>query len=75
MDRKTLILCLSGGLLYIPVSEILSDWNHVLAAIFGAIAFIVIYCLLPQKWNIWLRVLIPIGVAILIALIIRFISY
>lgn len=75
MDRKTLILCLSGGLLYIPVSEILSDWNHVLAAIFGAIVFIVIFCLLPQKWNIWLRVLIPIGVAILIASIIRFISY
>ena len=75
MDRKTLILCLSGGLLYIPVSEILSDWNHVLAAIYGAIVFIAIYCLLPKKWDISLRVLIPIAVAILGALIIRFITH
>lgn len=73
MDWKTLITCLVGALLYIAVSEILSNWSHILAGIFAGIVFIAIYCLLPKKLNLWIRVLVPIAVTILFAFIIRFV--
>lgn len=63
-----------GGLVYIAVSEILPDWSHLLAGIFAGLLWIAVYYLLPKKWNIWLRVLIPIAVVLLAAGIIRLIG-
>lgn len=75
MDWKTLITCLLGALLYIAVSEILSNWSHALAGIFAGIVFIANYCLMPKRLNLWIRVLVPIAVTILLAFIIRFIAH
>lgn len=63
-----------GGLVYVAVSEILPDCSHLLAGIFAELLFIAIYYLLPKKWNIWLRVLIPVTVVMLTAGIIRLIG-
>ncbi|GEM_PF-6151918 len=63
-----------GGLVYVAVSEILPDCSHLLAGIFAGLLFIAIYYLLPKKWNIWLRVLIPVTVVMLTAGIIRLIG-
>lgn len=71
MDWKTLITCLLGALLYIAVSEILSNWSHALAGI----VFIANYCIMPKRLNLWIRVLVPIAVTILLAFIIRFIAH
>lgn len=72
MNWERLITCLSGGLMYIAVSELLPGWSHIMVGILCAIVFLVAYMPLPKRMKMWMRVAIGVVAVLIVAGAIRY---
>ena len=75
MNWKPFLYSVGGATLYFAISEILPEWSHILAGLFGGVVFLAIYCLVPKKLADWKRVSISAVITILIACIVRLVLH